>query len=254
MTLSWARRIVDGLLMFLSALLGRGGGSSWDGKGQTAAFARHIDARPGMVVLDVGANNGKWLRSLHSHLATNRPEYHIFECAPYCFEHLERNTRDIDNLTFNKTAVSDGVGRLTLFLSESGSGLASLHARGDTSVHQHEYRELEVDTIDLDSYAEAKSLQTIDVLKIDVEGHELAVLNGAERLFSSKSVNVALFEFGSANVNSRTFFRDFWEYFGKHRYDIHQVIPGGRTYPINAYRDELEYFRGASNFIVVRRP
>ena len=254
MVLAPCRRGVEFVLMFLSALLGRGGGSGWDTAGQNRALARHAQPKDNMIILDVGANDGRWIADVDKQFRRYRLHYHAFECAPYCFENFERNTRDISELKLVRKAVSDRAGSMTLYLPDTGSGLASLHERRDTSVRPHEYGTLEVETVDLDSYIEANGITQVDVPKIDVEGHEVSVLEGARRALKEHRIAAIMFEFGSANINSRTFFGDFWNLFDALSYDLHVVLPGGGTYKIDRYRDELEYFRGASNYIATRRP
>ena len=46
----------------------------------------------------------------------------------------------------------------------------------------------------------------IDLLKLDVEGHELYLLSAKK--FISK-ISVIQFEFGGCNIDTRTYFRDF---------------------------------------------
>ena len=104
----------------------------------------------------------------------------------------------------------------------------------------------------IDEYADELGLDFIDVIKVDVEGHELAVFEGAYKRLSEKRIGVVFFEFGSANLNSRTFFRDFWALFKGYGYDLYRVLPGGATLSISHYDDSLEYFRGASNYIAIK--
>jgi hypothetical protein len=101
--------------------------------------------------------------------------------------------------------------------------------------------------------ASGNGIAHVDVLKIDVEGHEVSVLEGARRALEEHRIAAIMFEFGSANINSRTFFGDFWNLFDTLSYNLYGVLPGGGTYKIDQYRDELEYFRGASNYIATRR-
>ena len=76
---------------------------------------------------------------------------------------------------------------------------------------------------------------------------------GAARTLERGGISALTFEFGSGNVNSRTFFRDFWELLSGHGYRIERIIPGGRTVPVDNYGEELEYFRGATNYIATLR-
>ena len=81
-----------------------------------------------------------------------------------------------------------------------------------------------------------------------LRGGEL-VEGGAAGLLGSHAVKVVMFEFGSANVNSRTFFRDFWDLLTGFGYRIERIIPGGGTLAVRRYAEDLEYFRGATNYV-----
>ena len=93
---------------------------------------------------------------------------------------------------------------------------------------------------------------TSDFLKMDLEGHELFALRGAGDYLAPGKIAALAFEFGSANVNSRTFFRDFWELLTPLGYTLYRMVPGGRTLKISHYDETLEFFRGATNYLAVR--
>jgi hypothetical protein len=59
------------------------------------------------------------------------------------------------------------------------------------------------------------------------------------------------FEFGGGNINSRTYFRDYWDLLTRHGYEIYRILPGGRRLQIVRYDEDMEYFRGVSNYVAV---
>jgi len=245
--------IIYSLEIFLAALQGRGGGSGWDSLGQTRALASLVKVDGKLIVLDVGANNGKWALDLSKNLENRISEFHLFECAPYCFLGLADSANRLPGARIVHKAVSDRSGTNSLYLPDTelgtGSGLASLHERKDSSVRSHTYRTIEVQTVSLDEYISENAISRVDILKIDVEGHELAVLSGASRAISDRMIDCIFFEFGSGNVNSRTYFRDFWDLLSTAGYKFFRVLPGGRVLRIEKYFDSHEYFRGATNYI-----
>ncbi|MGA9987446.1 MAG: hypothetical protein WBP69_06675, partial [Terriglobales bacterium] len=78
-------------------------------------------------------------------------------------------------------------------------------------------------------------------------GAELAAFRGTARSFSRGAIGALSLEFGSGNMNSRTFFRDFWDFLTGYGFEIYRVLPGGNILQIDEYYEDLEYFRGASN-------
>lgn len=100
---------------------------------------------------------------------------------------------------------------------------------------------------------EKEGIQFVDFAKFDVEGAELSALHGGARTFSRKAIGALSIEFGSSNINSRTFFRDFWDFLTGYGFELFRVLPGGRTLRIEEYYEDLEHFRGVSNY-VARRP
>ena len=233
---------------YLAFLTGRGSGSGWDSKGEAKSISRFINS-DSPVILDVGANNGQWALELSTYL-TERAEVYLFECADYCFPGLELRFPNIPNPHLVKKAVSDHTGTMDFYVTKEASGCGSAYERDDVSIVQYSYDKVVVDTITLDDFCTQKKIERVDFLKMDIEGHEYAALLGATNLLSERKISALSFEFGSGNVNSRTFFRDFWELLTKYEYNIYRVIPGGKISPrLKSYSEEFEYFRGATNYI-----
>ncbi len=49
-------------------------------------------------------------------------------------------------------------------------------------------------------------------MKIDTEGHELFVLQGARRLLTAKAIGAVQFEYGGCNIDSRVLLRDLFDF------------------------------------------
>jgi hypothetical protein len=105
----------------------------------------------------------------------------------------------------------------------------------------------------LDDYCSEASIAQIELLKMDVEGHELDVLNGSVRMFSERRVRWVSFEFGGCNIDSRTFLQDFYYFFKAHGMEeFFRILPSGECQKINSYRESLEQFV-TTNFLVKMR-
>ena len=68
-------------------------------------------------------------------------------------------------------------------------------------------------------------IDIIDFLKVDTEGHELAVLQGASSLIEDGRIGCIHFEFNEMNIVSRVFFLDFRELL--HNYKLYRLLPNG---------------------------
>lgn len=140
-------------------------------------------------------------------------------------------------------------GNATLYSAGDAAGNASLHERRDTYFIDQSFSPVTVPQVAIDSVIAKYAIATVDFMKMDIEGHELFALRGAQHSIEAGTIRALSFEFGSGNINSRTFFRDYWDLLTGHGYRLHRVLPGGRLLETERYSEELEYFRGVSNYI-----
>ena len=82
-----------------------------------------------------------------------------------------------------------------------------------------------------------------------MEGHELAVLRGGKKMFESGKVKIVQFEFGGCNIDSRTFFRDYFNFF-KNDFKLYRILSNGLS-PIDSYSEKLEVFQSA-NYLAIK--
>ena len=83
-----------------------------------------------------------------------------------------------------------------------------------------------------------------------MEGHELDVLNGfGDLIYKTKLIQ---FEFGGCNIDTRTYFQDFWYFFNEKAFMIYRISPRGLI-PIKDYNESDEYFFGSTNFIALNQ-
>lgn len=160
----------------------------------TDLFRRIID--PGDVCIDIGANMG-WYSTLFQKLVGSEGEVHAFEPIPKTFHYLERNVRLNSppfNVTMNNFALGDEEKDIELHV------FADL-PDGHASIATFDHAEFEVFSTQmktLDSYLRDNNIATVNLVKIDVEGAELMVLQGASTLFEQQRLPVLEIEMALA--------------------------------------------------------
>ncbi len=226
-------------------LLGKGSGTGWDFESEINAAKALID-RTEPIIFDVGANVGNWSSRIHELFP--KAELFLFEPQSACQKLIAE--KKIPRSTLIQKAVSSKGGQvIRMFTSGETSGIASIHQRRDSYFSQTNFTTFEISTLSLDDFIEENYITHVDFLKIDVEGHELEVLRGAIKSLEKKIIKSLSFEFGSGNINSRTFFRDFWDLLTALGYSIKRVLPSSQLLPIKVYYEDCEYFRGVTNYV-----
>ena len=142
--------------------------------------------KPGMTVVDVGANIGIYTRYF-SRLAGLSGHVHAFEPAPLNFRRLQSNVGALPNVTLRQSAVGATRGTLKLFVS------AELNVDHRTFDSGDGRLSVDVPATSLDAYFAPG--QKVDLIKIDVQGFEMNVLKGARRVFEDNPGMTLLMEF-----------------------------------------------------------
>lgn len=202
-------------------------------------------AKGKLILFDVGGNVGKYSKLLDSIIPSNRT-IHAFEPSKITSEKFKETTKGISELILNNCGLSDEKGELELFYDKETSGLSSLYQRDLKHANIEMSKSEMIKLIRLDDYCENNAITTIDLLKIDVEGHELAVLKGCGKLLSDKKIKNIQFEFGGCNIDSRTYFKDFYNLLSNN-YKIYRIIKNN-IIEINTYTELNEIFTTVNYF------
>ena len=128
------------------------------------------------VFFDIGANSG--LFTLLAAKAIPGGQVHSFEASQFEFRKLVTTAEwnRLENVRLNNAAVSDSVGYLTIHETYSGGG--ALNRMDGPHKPGGRFRLAVVPSLTIDHYADANALTEVHFMKIDVEGHEMSVLQG----------------------------------------------------------------------------
>jgi FkbM family methyltransferase len=232
-------------------LMGIGSGGDALASGEHGVFRLMSKTlNPPYCIFDVGSNQGQFLKLVLSQIKTEDFTIHCFEPGIHTFKQLDLSAVKDQRIILNNFGMSRSPGEACLYYDEAGSKLASLTRRNlsHVGISFDKSEKVRLDTID--RYCAEKEIQCIQLLKIDVEGHELDVLEGAHEMLHSKRVRIVTFEFGQCNVDSRTFFRDFWFFFKGLDMRLLRITPTGYLFPVTRYEELLEQFR-VTNFVAL---
>ena len=175
--------------------------------------------RPGMIVVDAGANIGLY-SLLASKLVGDSGQVFSFEPSVETYLRLSKNIQI--NKSKNINAINCGLGdsndQELVLRQDLGYEDAERYMVPSDAILNKDLENVndlakseKVSIVRLDSYLETQGISKIDFMKIDTEGFEYYVLNGAKEILSNSDQLVILFkctELGTkrANINQRKVF------------------------------------------------
>jgi FkbM family methyltransferase len=149
--------------------------------------------RPGDTVVDIGAHKGGFLYWLR-HYVTASGRVCAFEPQPALAQYLKEVAalQGWDNISVEAAGLSSSSGSMELFVP-AAAGAPSPGATLSPVDRNGPHHSVEVRVVTLDDYIEKQGSPRVAFIKCDVEGHEMAVFEGARRLLE-RDHPVLLFE------------------------------------------------------------
>jgi FkbM family methyltransferase len=155
-------------------------------------------AKGAKIVLDVGANAG--IYSLAALAVQPDAVVHAFEPTPEIAERLRATAREngLERLCVHEAAVlnRNGTAVLKRFRGELGTN-EGMNFIVQDSADPHDER---VQTVCLDQFCRSNLIDYVDLLKLDVQGHEHNVLKGAEQLIKAGRIGMIFMELNWART------------------------------------------------------
>jgi FkbM family methyltransferase len=170
----------------------------------------------GKVFFDVGANAGSYTMTL----AKAARQIYSFEASPSNAAILRNflSISGLGNIEIVNKAVSDASGkRVTIFSSPDTGGNNTCFndfGRGGESI----------ETITLDKFVQDRKVERVDVIKMDIEGSELAAFSGAKELLQ-KHRPLLLIEFHSLVARQAGWeLKELYSLLSQYGYDAHELV------------------------------
>jgi FkbM family methyltransferase len=180
------------------------------------------------VAFDIGANLGMFTCLLAEMGAKH---VHAFEPIPDTFCRFRNNVKAngyLEQCHLNCMAAGHGRELVTFHIREDSPATNRMAMPGKPPVCSSTSTQV-VASIDLDGYCQSQGVEFIDFLKIDVEGMEPYVLQGAEKLLKERKIAVILIEICPVNLKSVGLSpADLYREFETYRYSPYVLNDNGR--------------------------
>lgn len=173
------------------------------------------------LVLDVGFNRGDF----SALVVKGRPRARCigFDPARSMRRHYDVSYPHRDQVELISAAVSNTEGECVFIDSDDGMSHVVSAAGDSLRPAQGTYA---VPQVTLDSFTAQRGIDTVDFIKIDVEGYDLHVLEGATRLLSEQRVTMFMFEYNAPWIDSRRFLREAVDFLADKPYALFRLFNG----------------------------
>ena len=199
-----------------------------------------------LVIFDVGSNVGLYIEKIlgHGKQVDCDLKIHAFEPTNSCSEKLQQKFAHNQNVKLNKFGVSDRSGKATIYYDNETSGLASLYQRDLKSYNIELSQQETIELRRLEDYINENSIGHINLLKIDIEGHELSAFRGLGEFLNAKFIDAIQFEYGGANLDSYTSLMEISSLLTNAGFSLYKIMP---TYlEKRKYEPRMENFQYAN--------
>ena len=197
--------------------------------------------KPGDVVFDIGANTGQWSSRVLADVGNVL--LYAFEPVADTFDRLNNNL-DSSNAQPQNIAISGDNGSKTFYYYDQNTKLArmsSFYRRNPDVEDQFDMEPvpISVQARTLDSFCEENSVPRVDFVKIDTEGAELDVLQGAANLLRRHKIKIIQFEYGGTYPDAGITLKQVCRLLSSYGYVILRILPNSLVH-IAKWRKSLE--------------
>lgn len=184
-----------------------------------------VNPKDELVIFDIGSNVGDTVEKYR--VMCKNAEIHSFEAIPHVMKIQEKKFQSDPEIYVNNIAISDEEGKFTYRVNNYQDTSSLLNANKDFlpdrygDVYDMKY-EVEIMMTTLDNYCVKRGIESIDIIKMDIQGAELKALQGAHQLLTSGKVKVLFLEcLFLPFYENQAFFADLIVHLAKYDYHFH---------------------------------
>ena len=182
-------------------------------------FIKNFFRKKKITLVDVGANLGGYTSLIQKNL--NVDQIHIFEPSKVCVKYLKKKFNE-KKIYINNKALSN-LNKIHTFYENEVLSQSSLYNKKNKFNSNLKNTDIyKVKCLTLDGYCNDRGKNfTIDILKIDAEGEDLKILQGATKMLKNKKIKLIKIELlnsfnslkNKSNINEIIFFLNKYNYY-----------------------------------------
>ena len=170
---------------------------------------KFINNKKRLVIFDVGCYRGIFAKTILNLIGRKKHKFYLFDINKKVKKYIQ-NLIKFNNFYYNEIALSDKNGEANYnynnFFESAGSSLSNI-VKNDTRWNfsrrllltfffykTKNFKKYKVKTITLDNFVKKKKINSIDILKIDIEGSEYELLKGAKNTLKRNKIKIILVE------------------------------------------------------------
>lgn len=195
------------------------------------------------TIFDIGANVGQTTQKYRKLFP--KSIIYGFEPFPKVFEIYSKNTNGEKKIHKKQFALSNKIGKAFFFSNENhytNSLLAIDKKFGNDNAYKLKSK-IEIETNTLDNFCKENNIKRINILKMDVQGGEMLVLEGAKEMLSQKAIDLIYTEIEFVTLyQDQPLFEDIRKFLNNYGYKFYKNY---NTY----YNEKSEAISADSIFI-----
>jgi len=251
---SWIKIKLKDSLRYLFNKIENNGNANFNDNGENIflnqLFLNFSKTDEKIIILDIGANVGDYSEMIIEKSDKLNLEIilYLFEPTRSCYDILKQKFKGKENIQINNFGVSNENREALIFYDNEKSGLASLYKR-NLNYYNKELDKREVIKLRrLDDFIDQNKLRHISFMKIDIEGHEFQAFIGLGDKLDPDFIDYIQFEYGGANIDSKTSLMEIYSFFTKKGFTIGKLMKGGIE--IRDYKPYMENYV-YSNYVAI---